>query len=155
MNLALYIGGVLGMSGAFAPPGTLGHHGPRRTARPVGHRTDGFNDWNAFGCKASAQLLDQTADALVADEMATAGYWHVNVIAGRRPTDGSLVADPEGLKTATEDRSTPAQQTVSRSTNRLSSNSAGTFALPGVRRQLGDLLTGWPFAVSRICCGTI
>ena len=33
----------------------------------------GFNDWNAFGCSVSEQLIEQTADAMVADGMKAAG----------------------------------------------------------------------------------
>jgi len=39
----------------------------------------GWNDWNAFGCNVSAQLVEQTAQAMVADGMKAAGYQYVNI----------------------------------------------------------------------------
>jgi alpha-galactosidase len=39
----------------------------------------GWNDWNAFGCSVSAQLVEQTALALHTDGMQAAGYDYVNI----------------------------------------------------------------------------
>jgi alpha-galactosidase len=66
----------------------------------------GFNDWNAFGCNVSAQLIEQTADAMVADGMRDAGYQYVNIddcwALPDRDADGNLVPDPtkfpDGIK---------------------------------------------------------
>jgi hypothetical protein len=66
----------------------------------------GFNDWNAFGCNVSAQLIEQTADAMVANGMKAAGYQYVNIddcwALPERDVDGNLVPDPakfpEGIK---------------------------------------------------------
>jgi alpha-galactosidase len=58
----------------------------------------GFNDWNAFGCNVSAQLIEQTADAMVTDGMKAAGYQYVNIddcwALPERDADGNLVPDP-------------------------------------------------------------
>lgn len=66
----------------------------------------GFNDWNAFGCNVDAQLIEQTADAMVADGMKAAGYQYVNIddcwALPQRDAAGNLVADPtkfpDGIK---------------------------------------------------------
>jgi alpha-galactosidase len=66
----------------------------------------GFNDWNAFGCNVSAQLIEQTADAMVANGMRDAGYQYVNIddcwALPARDADGNLVPDPakfpDGIK---------------------------------------------------------
>ena len=66
----------------------------------------GFNDWNAFGCNVDAQLIEQTADAMVADGMRDAGYQYVNIddcwALPQRDADGNLVPDPtkfpDGIK---------------------------------------------------------
>jgi alpha-galactosidase len=66
----------------------------------------GFNDWNAFGCNVSGQLIEQTADAMVADGMKAAGYQYVNIddcwALPNRDAEGNLVPDPakfpDGIK---------------------------------------------------------
>jgi alpha-galactosidase len=66
----------------------------------------GFNDWNAFGCGVSEQLIEQTADAMVANGMKAAGYQYVNIddcwALPQRDANGDLVADPvkfpDGIK---------------------------------------------------------
>jgi alpha-galactosidase len=66
----------------------------------------GFNDWNAFGCNVSAQLIEQTADAMVANGMRAAGYQYVNIddcwALPDRDDNGNLVPDPtkfpDGIK---------------------------------------------------------
>jgi alpha-galactosidase len=66
----------------------------------------GFNDWNAFGCNVSAQLIEQTADAMAADGMRDAGYDYVNIddcwALPARDGAGHLVPDPakfpDGIK---------------------------------------------------------
>jgi alpha-galactosidase len=79
----------------------------------------GFNDWNAFGCNVSAKLIEQTADAMVADGLRDAGYKYVNIddcwmagsneprgsaarVTDGRDASGTLVPDPtnfpDGIK---------------------------------------------------------
>ena len=65
----------------------------------------GWNSWNHFGCDVSAQLIRETADAMVASGMKDAGYRYVVIddcweVA--RDAQGRLVADsarfPGGIK---------------------------------------------------------
>jgi len=65
----------------------------------------GWNSWNHFGCDVSAQLIRETADAMVASGMREAGYRYVVIddcwqVA--RDGGGKLVADsvrfPGGIK---------------------------------------------------------
>jgi alpha-galactosidase len=67
----------------------------------------GFNDWNAFGCNVSEQLIEQTADFFVSSGMKAAGYEYVNIddcwmTHQRDPETGRLVPDPvkfpDGIK---------------------------------------------------------
>jgi Alpha galactosidase A len=66
----------------------------------------GWNDWNAFGCNVSEQLVEQTAAAMVADGMKAAGYDYVNIddcwALPQRDANGNLVPDPakfpDGIK---------------------------------------------------------
>ena len=67
----------------------------------------GFNDWNAFGCNVSEQLIKQTADYFVSSGMKAAGYQYVNIddcwlLHQRDPVTGRLVPDPakfpDGIK---------------------------------------------------------
>jgi alpha-galactosidase len=85
-----------------------------QTAGPGQHQPDmlgatpqmGWNDWNAFGCDVDAQLVEQTADTMVANGMQAAGYEYVNIddcwLAQERDADGNLVPDPvkfpDGIK---------------------------------------------------------
>ncbi len=58
----------------------------------------GFNDWNAFGCNVDQDLIEQTADAMVANGMKAAGYSYVNIddcwALPNRDANGNLVPDP-------------------------------------------------------------
>jgi alpha-galactosidase len=58
----------------------------------------GWNDWNAYGCNVSEQLVEQTALAMHNDGMQAAGYQYVNIddcwLAPQRDSNGKLVADP-------------------------------------------------------------
>ena len=58
----------------------------------------GWNSWNTFGCDIDAQLIEDTADAMVASGMRDAGYEYVNIddcwMAPERDADGNLVPDP-------------------------------------------------------------
>ncbi|WP_245178965.1 NPCBM/NEW2 domain-containing protein [Streptomyces montanisoli] len=66
----------------------------------------GFNDWNAFGCDVSEQLIEQTADYLVSSGLKDAGYTYVNIDdcwqTHSRDAQGRLVPDPakfpDGIK---------------------------------------------------------
>jgi alpha-galactosidase len=66
----------------------------------------GFNDWNAFGCNTSEQLIEQTADTFVSSGLKAAGYTYVNIDdcwqTKSRDADGNLVPDPakfpDGIK---------------------------------------------------------
>jgi alpha-galactosidase len=59
----------------------------------------GFNDWNAFGCDVSEELIKQTADLFVSEGLKDAGYTYVNIddcwsLKDRDPATGRLVPDP-------------------------------------------------------------
>ncbi|MFE2427485.1 glycoside hydrolase family 27 protein [Streptomyces sp. NPDC059373] len=58
----------------------------------------GWNDWNAFGCNVSEQLVEQTADYLVSSGLKAAGYQYVNIddcwMTSARNSAGALVPDP-------------------------------------------------------------
>jgi alpha-galactosidase len=66
----------------------------------------GFNDWNAFGCNVSEQLIKDTALAMHTNGMQDAGYQYVNIddcwLERTRSADGHLVPDPvkfpDGIK---------------------------------------------------------
>src|SRR3954451_20579956 len=57
----------------------------------------GWNDWNAYGCNVSDQLVEQTAQAMHNNGMQAAGYQYVNIddcwMAHGRDGSGNLVAD--------------------------------------------------------------
>ena len=79
---------------AAAPSPALGLAGGLASTPPMG-----WNNWNAFGCDVSATLVEQTADAMVANGMAAAGYRYVNIddcwmAHNRDPRTGRLVPDP-------------------------------------------------------------
>ncbi|MGH2883564.1 MAG: glycoside hydrolase family 27 protein, partial [Solirubrobacteraceae bacterium] len=58
----------------------------------------GWNDWYSAYCGVNAQLVEQTAQEMVADGMKAAGYDYVNIddcwMASSRDASGNLVADP-------------------------------------------------------------
>ncbi len=66
----------------------------------------GWNDWYAAYCGVDAQLIEQTAQAMVNNGMKAAGYQYVNIddcwMAPSRDRAGNLVADPtrfpDGIK---------------------------------------------------------
>jgi Alpha-galactosidase len=66
----------------------------------------GWNDWYAFHCNITEQLVEQTADAMVSSGMQAAGYDYVNLddcwMAHTRDANGNLQADPvkfpDGIK---------------------------------------------------------
>lgn len=58
----------------------------------------GWNSWNHFGCDVDAELIKETADAMVASGMEAAGYEYVNIDDcwhGERDSLGFIQADPE------------------------------------------------------------
>ncbi|MCO5967811.1 glycoside hydrolase family 27 protein [Actinoallomurus soli] len=65
----------------------------------------GWNDWNAYGCNVSEQLVEQTALAMHNDGLQAAGYQYVNMddcwMASSRDGSGNLVANsskfPHGI----------------------------------------------------------
>ena len=66
----------------------------------------GWNDWYSVYCGVNAQLVEQTAQEMVANGMKAAGYDYVNIddcwMASSRDAAGNLVADPtrfpDGIK---------------------------------------------------------
>jgi alpha-galactosidase len=58
----------------------------------------GWNDWYSTYCGVNAQLVEQTAQTMVANGMAAAGYQYVNIddcwMAPARDSAGNLVPDP-------------------------------------------------------------
>jgi alpha-galactosidase len=67
----------------------------------------GFNDWNAFQCNVSEQLIKDTADLFVSSGLKAAGYQYVNIddcwmTHDRDPQTGRLIPDPakfpDGIK---------------------------------------------------------
>jgi len=74
-----------------APAGAL-NNGLARTP-PMG-----WNDWNAYGCNVSEQLVEQTALAMHNDGLQAAGYQYVNIddcwMSSSRDANGNLVANP-------------------------------------------------------------
>jgi alpha-galactosidase len=86
------ITGTAAIQLAAAPSAVALDNGLARTA-PMG-----FNDWNAFGCNVSEQLIKQTADFFVSSGMKAAGYHYVNIddcwMTHSRDAQGRLVPDP-------------------------------------------------------------
>ena len=79
---------------------------PRATRSLAAAPPMGWNDWNAFGCDVSADLVEKTADAMVANGLASVGYRYVNIddcwmSPERNPRTGRLVPDstkfPNGI----------------------------------------------------------
>lgn len=96
----LILPGLAAVGLTTAPPALALDNGLARTP-PMG-----WNDWNAFGCNVSAQLIEQTASAMVADGMKAAGYQYVNIddcwAEPARDASGNLVPNPakfpDGIK---------------------------------------------------------
>ncbi len=91
MAMVLVLAPVLIVLGA-APHAQALDNGLARTP-PMG-----WNDWNAFGCNVSEQLIEQTADYLVSSGLKDDGYSYVNIddcwMSSSRDSGGNLVADP-------------------------------------------------------------
>ncbi|WP_460343552.1 glycoside hydrolase family 27 protein [Actinoallomurus acanthiterrae] len=95
--LALLVAPVIALGSA--PPASALGNGLALTP-PMG-----WNDWNAYGCNVSEQLVEQTAQAMHNNGMQAAGYQYVNIddcwMAHSRDGSGNLVADstkfPHGI----------------------------------------------------------
>jgi len=89
MLLALLLFPVLPL--VSAPPAAALGNGLAQTP-PMG-----WNDWNAYGCNVSEQLVEQTASAMHNNGMQAAGYQYVNIddcwMSHNRDGAGNLVAD--------------------------------------------------------------
>ncbi len=92
---------VLALALALAPvPLVVGGASPAAALDNGLARTPpmGWNDWNAFGCDVSAQLVEQTADFLVSSGLKDDGYGYVDIddcwMASQRDSSGRLVPDP-------------------------------------------------------------
>ncbi|MGH2885072.1 MAG: glycoside hydrolase family 27 protein, partial [Solirubrobacteraceae bacterium] len=79
----------------------LGGLAPAAAAESNGLATTpptGWNDWYSTFCGVDAQLVEQTAQAMVNDGLKAAGYDYVNIddcwMAPSRDSAGNLVADP-------------------------------------------------------------
>ncbi len=96
----LVLGAAPAMALVTAAPATAESNGLAATP-PMG-----FNDWNAFGCNTSEELIEQTADTFVSSGLKAAGYDYVNIDdcwqTKQRDADGNLVPDPakfpDGMK---------------------------------------------------------
>src|SRR4051812_31105299 len=95
--LALLVAPVIALGSA--PPASALGNGLALTP-PMG-----WNDWNAYGCNVSEQLVEQTAQAMHNNGMQAAGYQYVNIddcwMASSRDASGNLVASstkfPSGI----------------------------------------------------------
>ena len=58
----------------------------------------GWNDWNAYGCNVSEQLVEATANKIVSSGLKADGYEYVNIddcwMSPNRDAQGNLVPDP-------------------------------------------------------------
>jgi alpha-galactosidase len=86
-------------SPASAGPVPAGRpRGAPHASQPAATPPMGWNDWYTFGCDVNEQLVEQTADAMVASGMRDAGYDYVNLddcwAASARDAGGRLQADP-------------------------------------------------------------
>jgi alpha-galactosidase len=91
LALALVLAPVPLVVGGAAPAHAL-DNGLARTP-PMG-----WNDWNAFGCNVTEQLVEQTADYLVSSGLKNDGYAYVDIddcwMTHDRDASGNLVPDP-------------------------------------------------------------
>src|SRR5256885_13063990 len=95
-----------GALAAFPVLGGVGIAGAARPGRAAARNTVlastppmGFNDWNAFRCNVTEQLIEQTADFFVTSGLKDTGYRYVNIddcwmTPNRDPDTGRLVPDP-------------------------------------------------------------
>lgn len=99
--------GALGVSGVFlatASESVKAHDVPDHLAEtpPMG-----WNSWNTFACDIDADLIKETADAMVESGMKDAGYEYVNIddcwMAPERDANGNLAPDPETFPNGVDD----------------------------------------------------
>jgi alpha-galactosidase len=100
-----------GLAGVLAVPGVMvAALGTASRAMALGYGLalpppTGFNDWNAYGCNVSEQLIEQTALAMRDNGMQAAGCTYVNTddcwMASSRDSGGNLAASsskfPDGI----------------------------------------------------------
>jgi len=81
------------LSGLVSAPSALALGNGQALTPPMG-----WNDWNAYGCNVSEQLVEQTALAMHNDGLQAAGYQYVNIddcwMSSSRDASGNLVANP-------------------------------------------------------------
>ena len=81
------------LSGLVSVPSALALGNGQALTPPMG-----WNDWNAYGCNVSEQLVEQTALAMHNDGLQAAGYQYVNVddcwMSSSRNASGNLGANP-------------------------------------------------------------
>ena len=81
------------LSGLVTAPSALALGNGQALTPPMG-----WNDWNAYGCNVSEQLVEQTALAMHNDGLQAAGYQYVNIddcwMSSSRNASGNLVANP-------------------------------------------------------------
>src|SRR5437763_601891 len=107
MNKKFRMCSRVGLALAVVPVCALGLASP---ARALGNGLAatppmGWNDWNAYGCNVSEQLVEQTALAMHDDGMQAAGYQYVNIddcwMSSSRDASGNLTASsaefPDGI----------------------------------------------------------
>jgi len=95
---------AVSIQAALAPTASALNNGLARTP-PMG-----WNDWNAFKCNVSEQLVEQTALAMHKNGMQAAGYQYVNIddcwAEPQRDANGNLVPDPakfpDGIKSVAD-----------------------------------------------------
>jgi alpha-galactosidase len=100
VTLAVAPSSAIAQTDAMTPVPTGSYNGLAATP-PMG-----WNDWYAFHCNLTEQLVEQTADAMVSSGMRDAGYDYVNLddcwLSHQRDAGGNLQADPtkfpDGIK---------------------------------------------------------
>jgi alpha-galactosidase len=98
---------LAGLAGLLLVSGSVFNASPAAGKDPALAQTPpmGFNNWNAFGCEVSADLIMETADVMVATGLKDAGYEYVNIddcwAEQERDAEGRLVPDdvkfPDGI----------------------------------------------------------
>ena len=91
--------GALGVSGAFLASASGSVEGHDVSDHLVETPPMGWNSWNTFACDIDADLIKDTANAMVESGMKDAGYEYVNIddcwMAPERDANGNLEPDPE------------------------------------------------------------
>jgi hypothetical protein len=106
--LALGVGSVAGSAATPTRADTNSSYNGLALTPPMG-----FNDWNAFGCNITADLIKQTALAMHNNGMQAAGYEYVNTRPARTYLARDLWAHTGGIVTRAIDVGTiPAHGSV-------------------------------------------